>query len=466
MCVRSRLFTCSVAVLLVLAIAEFGGGVSAQEEDGATARLKVLSGSLDADSIAEIRELVTRGADVNVKNERGFTPLFMATAKGHLEIVKFLLASKADVGAAGENNVTPLLVASQYGFVEIIKLLLAAKADVNGADKYGGTSLFLASMNGHAETVRLLLASKADVNAANRYGVTPLWQASWKGHTEIVKLLLASKADVNASNKTNGVTPLLVASGMGYVEIVKLLLANKADINAKGTAMGEEHTPLSMAKQKGHEEISELLRQYAQDHPEPAAKDKVVAKAMRPPATAKEWVVRMRNATIKGDKAAYVSCFKATAEQARFVEATFNGSQAALRLREAVTARFGKDGWKQMQTSVRFHDDRLDNLTDEQLKSLEVLVENGEASEYKLPGGKPQFIGMKVIETDEGWASDVSKVYPLASTFGKMAVIANEVAGLADGVAKKAGDEGMTVELLSNKMTAGMADIMSTYMDE
>ena len=158
----------------------------------ATIKLKILSESMTGKDIAKIQEAIRAGADVNVKNKYG---------------------------------VTPLCIASQNAHAEIVKLLIAAKADVNVADKTDGvTPLYMASQKGHAEIVRLLLAAKADVNVARKTdGVTPLSMASQGGHAEIVKLLIAAKTDVNAARKTDGVTPLGIALQESHTEIVKLL---------------------------------------------------------------------------------------------------------------------------------------------------------------------------------------------------------------------------------------------------
>ncbi len=43
-----------------------------------------------------VRKLVADGANVNVKNQKGETPLLAAAANGHLEVAKFLIASGAD----------------------------------------------------------------------------------------------------------------------------------------------------------------------------------------------------------------------------------------------------------------------------------------------------------------------------------------------------------------------------------
>ena len=141
---------------------------------------------------------------------------------GKTDLVKKKIESGADVNVKNNNGYTPLFLASEKGYTEIVKLLLEYGADVNVKTNYENTPLYCASINGHTEIVKLLLDRGADVNVKNNNGYTPLLCASSNGHTEIVKLLLEHGADVNVKNN-NGGTPLYWASSRGYTEVVTLL---------------------------------------------------------------------------------------------------------------------------------------------------------------------------------------------------------------------------------------------------
>ena len=52
--------------------------------------------------------LVRKGADIHAQNNRGETPLHLASRQGHLSVVEFLVRSGADIRAQANNGDTPL----------------------------------------------------------------------------------------------------------------------------------------------------------------------------------------------------------------------------------------------------------------------------------------------------------------------------------------------------------------------
>merc|ERR1711871_787217 len=92
----------------------------------------------------------------NNVNKYGWTPLHIAVEKGHLEIVKVLIASGGSVNKA-DNVVNVLFVASWNGHLEIVKVLIASGVLVNNVNNNGWTPLYFASLKGHLEIVKVLL---------------------------------------------------------------------------------------------------------------------------------------------------------------------------------------------------------------------------------------------------------------------------------------------------------------------
>ena len=59
-------------------------------------------------NIEPIKQHLADGADVNAKNDDGWTPLHQASAGGHKEVAELLIANDADVNARKKNGDTPL----------------------------------------------------------------------------------------------------------------------------------------------------------------------------------------------------------------------------------------------------------------------------------------------------------------------------------------------------------------------
>lgn len=109
-----------------------------------------------------VRSFIARGADVNAKDQDGWTALISTSHYGHKELVEFLLAKGADVNIKANNGATALSLASREGYKEIVELLLAKGADINIKANDGATALMGASENGHKEIVELLIRAGAD----------------------------------------------------------------------------------------------------------------------------------------------------------------------------------------------------------------------------------------------------------------------------------------------------------------
>ena len=125
----------------------------------------------------------------------------LASANGHNEVVRLLLATGADNDKDLADNWgnSALMKASQSGHVEVVCLLLAAGADKDLAGNWANNALMLASQSGGRQGL------------GRQFGQHCIGASFWR---EVVCLLLEAGADNSRS------TALMLASQRGNVGVV------------------------------------------------------------------------------------------------------------------------------------------------------------------------------------------------------------------------------------------------------
>lgn len=198
-----------------------------------------------------VKELISRGANVNTSWGLGWNVLISAANGGSLQIVK-LLVDKGAILNTGENGGTALAVAAGAGNYEIVKYLLSKNAAVGGA-------LHFASGKGHIKVIKLLLDNGVKINEKVYLGgVTPtaLWAAASKGKLAVVKYLFGRGADINLAEDF-GNTPLIIAVRNGHIDTVKYLISKGAKINITDK---NNQTALDWAIQTASPDIISILK--------------------------------------------------------------------------------------------------------------------------------------------------------------------------------------------------------------
>jgi len=216
-------------------ISENGGKTlfTARDKEGWTA---VICAAANSDyKSAEL--LIKAGAEVNVKDNLGWTPLMYAAdvAKG-VEMISLLLDNGADQNIRNNDGDTPLIKAVSGNYnptsrLATIRLLVEKGADIHATDPSGRSVLIRAVVNGNAEIVSYLLNKGTKLESVDQEGKTPLMWASTKGNLEIVKLLLAKGADITKTSK-EGKTALNYAMANGHKEITTILTEKQKALEA------------------------------------------------------------------------------------------------------------------------------------------------------------------------------------------------------------------------------------------
>jgi hypothetical protein len=87
-----------------------------------------------------VKLLLDRGADVNARDNWGWTALTLACLTGYNEVVKDLLDKGADVNSANNDGKTALMIASARENIDLVNLLLARGVDASLRDRRGRTA--------------------------------------------------------------------------------------------------------------------------------------------------------------------------------------------------------------------------------------------------------------------------------------------------------------------------------------
>jgi ankyrin repeat protein len=149
--------------------------------------------------------LVSRGADMEVVADCGYTPLMWALVNGASQEAAELLL---ELGANPDPKTkpvsiykgalsTPLILSASNNLLRVTRRLIDAGVALNAKDFSGWTALKHASHNGSDEIVSALIAAGADLNLPDHEGWTPLISASSRAAWSTIDLLVDAGADVN-----------------------------------------------------------------------------------------------------------------------------------------------------------------------------------------------------------------------------------------------------------------------------
>ncbi|KAF3808983.1 hypothetical protein GCG54_00011175 [Colletotrichum gloeosporioides] len=212
-----------------------------------------------------------------LRDNYGRTALHLAALSGAVNVPEWLITKdEADKEAWDRAKYRPLHWAAQNGHEEIADLLINKGVVKDAKSSTGYTPLHCATVNGYTRIIALLLKHGVRINDKCDQGSTVLHDAAFGGHGEAVALILQQGADKDAQYETEAlwsfyqnwnsqtirITPLHEAASQGHEKVVALLLQHGADPDAGG-----EHgkTPLHTASEKGFEKVVALLIQFGAD---------------------------------------------------------------------------------------------------------------------------------------------------------------------------------------------------------
>lgn len=208
--------------------------------------------------VSRARALLTRGADVNAKDETEQSAYLIATSEGYLELLRLALAHGADLDAHDSFDGTGLIRAAERGHWRVTGELLQAGVDRDHVNNLGWTALHEAVFLGDGDddalaTVRALVAGGVDIAVeSGRDSSTARDYATQRGFAAVERLLR------EAEHRRTGDADqrLLRAAASGDADAAALALRDGASLETRDA---HRRTPLLLAAAADHGDVARVL---------------------------------------------------------------------------------------------------------------------------------------------------------------------------------------------------------------
>ena len=203
---------------------------------------------------ATVAQLLTCGADPNVRDKEGKTPLHWSTYAASSACMQHLLAAKADLEAKDFEGDT-VLAYSVFADLETTRLLLLSGAQLECKNNNGWRPLHYAAAFGNVEHVIFLLETRADINATTSHGNTALDLAIQHNSHASLRILLKvfdSHAQVSDHYSQTTLPTAALLANKETLDIMNATGITNVDLQTRGW---KNYTALEMAKwRKNHHE--------------------------------------------------------------------------------------------------------------------------------------------------------------------------------------------------------------------
>jgi len=198
---------------------------------------------------------------ISERTGTGETPLHYLVVENNLEAVRFLHEAGAELNVQDDFGASPLADSLRLGYLEVTEYLLGHGADPHSVDENGRTALHAAVDGGVPRLVQSVLAAGGGPAVFDSVGDSPLHLAIQKKALDVVRVLLTAGVDVNLRQQLSEETPLHVAARTGNVTLIQLLLRAGADPRLTDD---EGRTPAMEAERFGLVAAETCLREAEQ----------------------------------------------------------------------------------------------------------------------------------------------------------------------------------------------------------
>ncbi len=209
-------------------------------------------------NIKKVKTLLEKDADINAKDEDGYSPLMISIYNE--EMLRVLLANDPDINAQNNEGKTALMLALKWNDAASVQLLLDQEPDILIRDKSGNNALDYAFDNKDRKLMKKFL--KKGCRIVNGEDFFMINWAIGLDDKKLAKMLVFG--GLNLEVGTDGVAEIKIkqtllcrAAKWGDVDLIDFLITKGAEVNQTDNA---GFTPLVYAAKNGHlDAATELL---------------------------------------------------------------------------------------------------------------------------------------------------------------------------------------------------------------
>ena len=211
------------------------GGTISVEQSFQDIDKKAVESSVERDLIRSVRLIIQHGGEINTPSEEGSNAFYYSCLGTRSELRRVLVELGADVNIQNREGETPLIaLLPQRRFTEKqvplndIEFLIDCGCDIEAVDCRGWSVLMHSIFQRHVDVAEMLLTRGVNPNFVDNNRLSAMHLASWTLNIDIIEILLNRGCSTNSEDLYNA-TPLFYCISPKFEEIRSILLENGAD---------------------------------------------------------------------------------------------------------------------------------------------------------------------------------------------------------------------------------------------